>query len=270
MKALYISAVLNIACSVAVVAAIEPADTTKLNVITNRGKALAEYEEACGRASNAVNALSKSGPVQRRLFASKDGVNWKIVFGRSSRDGRIFVIDYEATWMPGTEKAVARHLNPPRIDATNYVHWSKAIDTVIPYFKTENKINNYAIFPSKGNFWVYLYPVSVQPGTWLLGGDMRFVVAGNGRQILETRQLHKSTIPYSAPPAGKTTVMSYHSAVLDSAPEETDVFHVLMRQPPAPELVVARNFVYKIYPDGSIKYIGLATDLHKGKLDIDN
>jgi hypothetical protein len=49
--------------------------------------------------------------------------------------------------------------------------------------------------------------------------------------------------------------MGYHTAILDDIPEDTDVFHVLAREPKVPELVVTAKYVYRILIDGSIHYL---------------
>jgi hypothetical protein len=50
--------------------------------------------------------------------------------------------------------------------------------------------------------------------------------------------------------------------MLDDVPEDTDVYHVLAREPKVPELVVTQKFVDQIVPDGTIKYL-MTTDAFK-------
>ena len=70
------------------------------------------------------------------------------------------------------------------------------------------------------------------------------------------RQLHKSIIEVSdASTAGKTLAGGFHTHVLSDVPEDTDVFHVLRRQPPLPEAVGTKNFLYSVEADGSIRII---------------
>ena len=56
-----------------------------------------------------------------------------------------------------------------------------------------------------------------------------------------------------------------HTYVLDDVPEDTDVFHVLTGSPPSPELVITKQFVFQVDPDGSIKYLGKSEDVLKNK-----
>jgi hypothetical protein len=48
-------------------------------------------------------------------------------------------------------------------------------------------------------------------------------------------------------------------------PEDTDVFHVLTRKPRAPELVITKEFVFQVEPDGSIQYLGRSEEVLKKK-----
>jgi hypothetical protein len=64
--------------------------------------------------------------------------------------------------------------------------------------------------------------------------------------------MHK-TILENPPTAGRKIAAGYHSHVLSDLPEDTDVFHVLTQDPPAPEIVVTAHFMYKVETDGSIR-----------------
>ena len=56
-----------------------------------------------------------------------------------------------------------------------------------------------------------------------------------------------------------------HTHVLDGTPEDTDVFHVLTRKPSVPEMVITKQFVFQVDPDGSVKYVGKPEDVLKKK-----
>ena len=64
--------------------------------------------------------------------------------------------------------------------------------------------------------------------------------------------MHKTIIEF---PGGGNVQGSFHIAVMDQIPEDSDVFHVLARKPSIPELVGTRLFVYVIEPDGKIRYL---------------
>jgi hypothetical protein len=74
-------------------------------------------------------------------------------------------------------------------------------------------------------------PAQTVPSIYPLGGDMRYLVTADGNKIVESRRMHKSILENPLPPAGQSAVMGFHSAVMADIPEDTDVFHVLVRKP---------------------------------------
>jgi hypothetical protein len=101
---------------------------------------------------------------------------------------------------------------------------------------------------------------------WPLGGDVRYVISADGTKIISKRQLHKSVIEVEPPKdANNQQVAGIHTHVLDDIPEDTDVFHVLTRKPSVPEMVITKQFVFQVDPDGSIKLVGKSEDLLKKK-----
>jgi hypothetical protein len=103
--------------------------------------------------------------------------------------------------------------------------------------------------------YVYVVPAQVKQGVYPLGGDVRYLMSQDGSKIVEKRQLHKSTIEFETPPELQKVEGGYHTAVLDDIPEDTDVFHVLVRKPSVPEWVATRQYVYRIEIDGAINYV---------------
>ena len=55
-----------------------------------------------------------------------------------------------------------------------------------------------------------------------------------------------------------------HTTVLDDIPEDTDVFHVLARQPAIPEYIVTESFIYKVESNGQIRFGGRRKDVLGG------
>jgi hypothetical protein len=47
----------------------------------------------------------------------------------------------------------------------------------------------------------------------------------------------------------------YHTAVLDDIPEDTDVFHGLVRKPSVSEWKATQRYVYRIEIDDTINYV---------------
>jgi hypothetical protein len=143
---------------------------------------------------------------------------------------------------------------------------ARAIDTslkdFVAHFEGERRPYNVAVLPAeKGRVWVYLVPAATKPNVWPLGGDFRYLMSADGSKIVSKRQLHKSVIEVE-PPKDKVNkqVAGMHTHVMDDIPEDTDVFHVLTRKPSVPEMVITKQIVFQVDPDGSITYVGKSED----------
>ena len=115
-----------------------------------------------------------------------------------------------------------------------------------------------AVLPGPSNrLYVYVLPAQTKPDIYPLGGDARYLMTADGGSIVEKRQLHKSIIEIdqrSMIPEGATPAGGTHTHVLSDVPEDTDVFHVLTRQPPQPEFIGTRSGTfYEISSDGTIR-----------------
>ena len=164
-----------------------------------------------------------------------------------------------------------KEMTPPKEDTGFFLSAAKAIDTSLKdfmeHFEGEQRPYNVAVLPAeKGQVWVYLVPAPTKPNVWPLGGDVRYLISADGTKIVSKRQLHKSIIEVE-PPKDKNQqqVAGMHTHVLDDTPEDTDVFHVLTRKPAVPEMVITKQFVFQVDPDGSIKYVGKSEDVLKKK-----
>jgi hypothetical protein len=95
---------------------------------------------------------------------------------------------------------------------------------------------------------------------------VRYLVSSDGTKQVSERQLHKSIIEVD-PQKEKNLqpVGGVHTHVLDDTPEDTDVFHVLTRKPSGPELVMTKEFVFQVEPDGNIQYLGRSEEVLKKK-----
>ena len=91
---------------------------------------------------------------------------------------------------------------------------------------------------------------------------MRYLISADGKQIVETRKLHKTIIEANQQPDARA---GYHTHVLSSVPEDTDVFFVLTRQPRVPEYVMAGDFMYKIETNGVARFLMTHEEFRKMK-----
>lgn len=233
-----------------------PPSADELQAISDRGRLLAEYDQAAWGATDAVMALHPTAASITHYIARPLADGWHVVFGRLAATRDTFFIAYDARLAPGDSVFRAAALTPPRADTGYYARAARAIDTARAAFGPVQRPYNVAVIPATLNeWWVYLYPASTQTGVWPLGGDERFLVSSDGRTIRARRPMHKAIIEY-APKFGQHIRAYTHVAVLDDVPEDTDVLAVLSRTPRAPEYVLTDDYVYRIDVDGGIKLLG--------------
>jgi hypothetical protein len=234
----------------------KPADPAELEGITQRGKALAEYDVAAWHSTDAVMALSPKEGSIKGYVARKTGNTWIVVYGHLSEKKDKYLITYQATQQVSPVEFKVQAFDKPREDTEYFLFAARAIETARATFSpAEMRPYNAAVLPGNaGRFIVYFVPAQTQNGIFPLGGDVRYTISNDGTKILESRQLHKSIIEFQVPQDMKPET-GYHTAILDEIPEDTDVFHVLAREPRIPELVVTQKFVYRIAIDGSIQFL---------------
>jgi hypothetical protein len=248
-----------------------PPTKEDLAAITDRGRDLAGYDAAAWHASDAVQAKQpKEGSVVRYI-ARKTDKRWVVAFGRLDEKRKKFLIAYEATQGGEPDVFDVKEMAPPKEDTGFLLSAAKAIDTSLKdfmeHFKGEQRPYNVAVLPAeKGQVWVYLVPAPTKPNVWPLGGDARYLMSADGTKVMSKRQLHKSVIE-AEPPKDEVNEQAarMHTHVLDDTPEDTDVFHVLTRKPYVPEMILTKQFVFQVDPDGSIKYLGRSEDVFEKK-----
>ena len=241
----------------------KPATENELSEITQRGKMLAEYDQAAWHSTDAVMALSPKDGSFTGYIAEKKGDKWTVAFGKLNDKKDKYLIAYEAVQQSTPQDFKVQQFEKLKEDAGFCFNVAKSVETAKAVFvPAEQRPYNVGIIPAKdGQFYVYFVPAQTKLGIFPLGGDVRFLISKDGSKILETRQLHKSIIEFQVPKDIKPET-GYHTAVLDDVPEDTDVFHVLAREPKIPELVVTQKFVYRITEDGKVFYL-MTTDAFK-------
>lgn len=224
--------------------------------VTARGRALFEYDEAAWHASDAVQATHPDTRSLGRYIAHKSESGWTVAFGHLSAQRDKFIVACEAIQSPNPKEFTVRKLDPPREDTAFYLAAAKAIETALRDFRGEQRPYNVAVLPAPSDqLYVYVLPAQTKAGVYPLGGDVRYLMTADGSSIVDKRQLHKSIIELdrSSIPKGAALAGGVHSHVLSDVPEDTDVFHVLTRQPPRPEFIGMRSGkIYVIGTDGTI------------------
>ncbi|MBX9568269.1 MAG: hypothetical protein K2X77_05205 [Candidatus Obscuribacterales bacterium] len=236
-------------------------DQAELDLITQRGRMLAEYDSVVATATDAIIELqAKEGKKQSPgwYFAQKKPQGWFVSFGTLNKNGEAFHITYQSAYLDKSVQAkdAAALLKHPDEDKDVLYHMAKAFETCS---RARHPLSNYnyAVLPAPNNrFYVYFFPGNVTAGEYLLGGDDRYLLSSDGTKILETRQMHKGILPYSPknfPPADKDQLRAaFHTAVTHDTPEDTDVMHVLVRRPRIPEFISAGDWIFQVHTDGKI------------------
>ena len=230
-----------------------PASEAELAQITERCRNLFAYDVAAWHGTDAVLALqpARDGPI--RYVAKHMGDGWTVVFGHLNETRDKFLIDYEAIQGSTPKEFKASKLEPAREDTGYFLFAARAIETSLADFKGEARPYNVAVLPAPSNqLYVYVVPAQTKNGIYPLGGDARYLISGDGLKLIEKRQMHKAIIEFAMP---EDVDAGYHTAVLDQIPEDSDVFHVLTRKPSLPEWIATKDFVYRIEPDGKIRYL---------------
>ncbi len=242
----------------------KPGSETELKDISDRGKMLVEYDIAAWHSTDAVMELKPEKGSFEGYIARKEGSNWTVVYGKLSEKKDSYLIRYEAVQQQSPESFKIKQYEVPKEDKGFYLNAAKAVETAIVVFiPAEKRPYNKAILPTKaGEFFVYFMPAQTVNGVFPLGGDMRYKISRDGSKILESRQLHKAIIEFQTPKEGKVET-GIHTAIMDDMPEDTDVFHVLVREPKVPELIATQKFVYLVQVDGSIRYLMTAEAFKK-------
>jgi hypothetical protein len=234
--------------------------SAELQAITERGRALVEYDQAAWHATDAVQTANPRTVEGQHYIAKKENGRWTVVFGTLNADKSKFLIGYEAEQLAEPKEFRVTKNEPTKEERTFYLFAARALEVALADFGRANRPYNGAVLPVTGReakdqpglLYVYLYPAQTKAGIYPLGGDVRDLVSADGMKIIEKRQMHKTILDF-APAKGKKMVAGYHTHVLSDIPEDTDVLHVLQQDPPMPEMIITPHFHYQIAADGSIR-----------------
>lgn len=224
---------------------------TYLAGVTHRGRALYAYDQAAWHGTGAIFELKPDTNGLTHYICARTSTGWQVTFLKWNETHDKLLVAYEAKESkPG--KYEARKMDPPVAASSDLAAMERALVLALANFPRPDRPYNTAILPAPGgNFYVYLYPGQTKATVWPIGGDVRYTISSDGRQIVEKRQLHK-TILDTENKTGAAAVGGYHTHVLTDVPEDTDVLYVLTRRPSVPEYVGAGKRVFEVNADGTI------------------
>jgi hypothetical protein len=234
--------------------------SAELQALTERGRALVEYDQAAWHATDAVQTANPRTVEGQHYIAKKENERWLVVFGALNADKSKFVIGYEAQQLAKPKEFKVIKDEPAKEETAFYLFAARALQMALADFGGANRPYNSAVLPVAGRdgkdepglLYVYLYPAQTKAGIYPLGGDVRYLISADGLRIMNKRQMHKTVLDV-APVQGKKMVAGYHTHVLSDTPEDTDVLHVLQQDPPVPEVITTQHFVYQVDSDGTIR-----------------
>ena len=223
--------------------------------VTDRGRTLYAYDQAAWHGTDAFLELHPNTDGLTHYICTKGTTGWMVTFPKwnALHDHLQVVYESRETEQPSVYKA--RKIDPPQEADDDLIAKERALELAIATFQGEKRQYNSAILPApSGNLYVYIYPAQVKDTVWPLGGDVRYTISSNGKQILETRQLHRSILELEFKP-DMNVAAGYHVHVLSDVVEDTDVLYVLTRKPSIPEYIgIANNKkrIFVVNPNGSI------------------
>ncbi|MDQ2992717.1 MAG: hypothetical protein M3R30_07870 [Candidatus Eremiobacteraeota bacterium] len=234
---------------------------SNLQAITDRGRAVYDYDQAAGHATDAVLGIApQDAPITMYVGHKTQAGLWVFAFGGLSKDGTTFDVLYEGT-QSATDPLkydVASFGLKPRHDAGASLAMATAAIAARAAFNGEKRAYNIAVLPrTDGQIYVYVYPGTTSNDSYPLGGDERFLYSADGKTQIEATPLHKSIIEMPlGSSAGATAPANMNNEVLFDVPQDTDVLMAMTTK--LPGYIVARGHMYLVNIDGSIVDKGLA------------
>jgi hypothetical protein len=231
-----------------------PVPGLKLKAITTRAKLLVEYENAAGPASDAVLALKPADNEVTNYFLRKTGDTWTAVFGRLNDQQDKFLIAYEADKGKDDTQFTARKVAPPKEDAGFYLAAARAVAAASKILApADTRYNTYVLPAPADQVYVYFMPAQVRRTVYPWGADARFLYSKDGMKLVQKWQVHPRLMQDESDTQAAKTGVSAHSHAQGDLPEDSDVYHVLIRKPSRDEYVRTTKGVFVIAADGSIR-----------------
>jgi hypothetical protein len=236
----------------------KPADAAELASITERGRAIAAYDQVAWHATDAVLAIPGAKDKVGMYIGRKTDAGWVVAFGKLNEDKDAFLLAYEAD--PTGDVLHPRVLvnTPPIEDRGEWLNEARAFNLARSVFPDTSRQYNGTVVELRDKSWyVYFYPAQTTFETYPVGGDIRYLVSSDGLTILETHHLHATEVVELGMklPGGDHPALTAHDKALYDAPEDTDIANVLMMGG-IPMVVAGEKFVYTISADGKAEFAG--------------
>lgn len=117
----------------------------------------------------------------------------------------------------------------------------------------------------KSGWLVYLLAATTTPGEVVVGGHYRFLVSGDGREVLEKTRLSKSCLTLPPPPKEGKPAGAVASHVISPYPIETHVFLSLQHENPL--YVLTEKGLWRA-SEGQITFLMTPDELKKARANV--
>jgi hypothetical protein len=226
-----------------------PSDTLVAG-ITERGRLLAAYDQATWHATDALLAIHPDSTARSMVAHRLADGRWTVLFGRLTEAADTLYLMYEALPTERPDSFVMRTLARPRALAGPERLAAAALQTAREDFGAQQRPYNSYVLPRPDSaFWVYFLPAQTDYREFPHGADIRYLVAADGRRILDKHPMHRALLNLAVP---DSAVFGYHTVLVDDVPQDSDVFLVLTRRPRKHEFIATAHYNYEIALDGSI------------------
>src|SRR6266478_9758894 len=152
-----------------------PSDA-ELVEISERGRALAEYDQAVWHASDALKTANPKTAEGQQYLAKKENGKWTVVFGALNADKSKFLIGYEAEQLGKPKEFKVIKDEPAKEETAFYLFAARALEMALADFGRANHPYNSAVLPVTGReakdqpglLYVYVYPAQSKTGIYPL------------------------------------------------------------------------------------------------------
>jgi hypothetical protein len=121
----------------------------ELAAIAERGRLLAEYDQAAWRATDAVQMANPKTVEGQHYLARKENGKWTVVFGALNADKSKFLIGYEATEAAKEKQFPVKHDDPAREVGGFFLFAARALELALADFGRAAQPYNVAVLPAK-------------------------------------------------------------------------------------------------------------------------
>jgi len=111
----------------------------ELAAISERGRALAEYDQAAWHATDAVQTANPKTVDGQVYIGKKASGKWAIAFGMLNADKSKFLIEYEAVQLAEQKEFAVNKNDPARGDEGFYLFAARAIELALAEFGKVNR-----------------------------------------------------------------------------------------------------------------------------------